>query len=349
MAKIKRFIECLIPVTACNLNCSYCYVVQESRRTDQLPDFKYDIKTIGAALTKDRLGGCSYISICGAGETLIPRQIVGITHAILANGHYVNLTTNGTHARRFSQLMDIPSEHRSRLHFAFSFHYLELIKHHLLNVFFKNINKIRSAGCSFVVQLNMADEYIPYLDEIRSICIREVGAPPQIAATRNETTTPMTLLTALSKEDYHHLGRQFNSPLFDFTLKNFMVKRPEYCYAGKWTSVLNLATGQLSHCYGDPSPQNIFADLTKPIIFKAIGTNCHCPYCINSSHFMSLGVFPFKKTPTYESLRNRRYAHWYTPRMQKFLSGKLINSNFDLEFLTELITRLRYQLFQKKS
>lgn len=27
---IKRFVECLLPVTACNLKCSYCYVIQKS-------------------------------------------------------------------------------------------------------------------------------------------------------------------------------------------------------------------------------------------------------------------------------------------------------------------------------
>ena len=32
MDKINRFLECLVPVTACNLKCSYCYVIQEGRR-----------------------------------------------------------------------------------------------------------------------------------------------------------------------------------------------------------------------------------------------------------------------------------------------------------------------------
>lgn len=346
MEKIKRFIECLIPITTCNLKCSYCYVVQEKRRTNKLPDFKYDIKTIAAALSKERLGGCSYISICGAGETLIPPEIVEITHLILANSHYVNLTTNGTQTKRFDELIDIPKEHRSRLHFAFSFHYLELLKYNLLDVFFENIKKVRKAGCSFVLQLNMCDEYIPYLNDIKNISVSEVGAPPQIAVTRNAETLPITLHTNLSKKEYHNLGRKFNSPLFDFTLKNFDVKRKEYCYAGKWSGVLNLGTGELRRCYSDLLPQNIFEDISKPITFKAMGKTCACTYCINSSHFMSLGVIPSKRTPSYESLRNRRSANWYSPRMQKFLSGKLIRSNLNIDLVLDVFRRLKTYIFK---
>lgn len=334
---MKRFIECLLPVTVCNLSCSYCYVMQEKRKTNELPLFKYKIRTIAAGLSKERLGGCSYISICGAGETLIPEEVVKITHSILDNGHFVNLTTNGTQSKRFDQLLNTSLDNRSRLNFSFSFHYLELLKHNLLEEFFKNIKKIRKAGCSFVLQLNMCDEYIPYIDEIISISVREVGAPPQLAVTRNTNTFPMTILTNLSKEDYYRLGEKFKSPLFDFTFKNFGVKRNEYCYAGKWTGVLNLGTGELRKCYSDPNPCDIFKDISKPINFQPMLKSCVCDYCINSSHFMSLGVFPFKKTPTYEALRNRREAGWYSPRMKRFLSGKLLKSNLDISFLKSLL------------
>ena len=40
MEKIKRFIECLIPVTACNLRCSYCYVIQRNRNSGEMPNLK---------------------------------------------------------------------------------------------------------------------------------------------------------------------------------------------------------------------------------------------------------------------------------------------------------------------
>ena len=37
---IKRFIECTVPVTVCNMKCSYCYVMQEGRRSNKMPNSK---------------------------------------------------------------------------------------------------------------------------------------------------------------------------------------------------------------------------------------------------------------------------------------------------------------------
>lgn len=54
---IKRFFECLIPVTVCNLKCSYCYVIQRNYRNMRLAELKYTPEHIGKCLTKERLGG----------------------------------------------------------------------------------------------------------------------------------------------------------------------------------------------------------------------------------------------------------------------------------------------------
>ena len=65
---IKRFVECLLPVTACNLKCSYCYVIQRNNRKMQQAVLKYTPEQIDRAMSKDRWG-VTYFSICGAGET----------------------------------------------------------------------------------------------------------------------------------------------------------------------------------------------------------------------------------------------------------------------------------------
>ena len=39
--KIKRFIDCNVPVTTCNLRCHYCYITQQRKFSDALPVFKY--------------------------------------------------------------------------------------------------------------------------------------------------------------------------------------------------------------------------------------------------------------------------------------------------------------------
>ena len=59
--KIKRFIDCYVPVTTCNLRCHYCYITQQRKFDAKLPEFKYSAEYIAKALSKERLGGVSNV------------------------------------------------------------------------------------------------------------------------------------------------------------------------------------------------------------------------------------------------------------------------------------------------
>ena len=358
MEKINKFIECLLPVTSCNIKCSYCYVIQENRRKMEIPKLDYDLNTMSKALTKERFGGTCYFSICGAGETLIPEYTWDIVQILLNNGHYVNITTNGTLSKRFQEFKErFSNEECKRIHFAFSFHYLELKRLNLMDKFFQNVQLIREKGCSFVVQLNMCDEYMPHLEDIKKICLTKLGAYPQIAVTRKESSYPelkIELGTEGSEENYLKAGREFSSPLFEFTYKNFLVKRKEFCYAGDWAYVLNLKSGLLKRCYCSCVVQNIFKDTEKPIFKCAVGKYCNEPYCVNSSHFMSLGVIPDLKTPSYADLRNREEAQWYQSEIQEILNSKLNETNKTYGFIGKAKTtfagiydKVAYKAYQK--
>lgn len=329
MEKIKRFFECLIPETLCNMRCSYCYVIQRDNRKNKLAELKYSPSQIGKALNLDRLGGVCYFSICGSGETTMQPELDEIVYNILAQGHYVNITTNGSYKAGIKKILEKVGQYAERMHFAFSFHYLELLRIHKLDEFFENVNMVRNAGASYMVQFNMCDEYVPYLEEIRNVCSQNIGAAPQIAATREEDTglKKIRLMTKYSAQEYHDLGNSFESPLFDFTLKNFNVRRKEFCYAGDWSGILDLSTGIMRRCYSSYVYQDIFKDPGEPIRFLAVGHFCGSPFCMNSSHFMSLGVIPCIDTPTYAELRERRDSNWYSDDMHEFLSTKLTESN----------------------
>lgn len=343
MPKIKRFIECITPVTACNLKCEYCYIIQENRRTNKIEELNYSPEHIAAALSQERLGGTCYISICGAGETLLPKYMTNLTEELLRSGHYVNITNNGTITERIKEICSINPELLKRLHFAFSFHYIELRNKGLIDTFFANVSRVKNAGCSFLVQINMYDGYIEHLEEIKRLCMENIGAYPQVAATRDESN--WNLLTDLSVDEYRKTVESFRSPLFDFTMKNFMVKRKEFCYAGDWSFLLNLQTGVMSKCYANREESvNIFDDISKPINFEAIGTRCKNIFCVNSSHFMSLGVIPSVECPSYAQLRNREDAQWYTKEMKQFLSGKLYENNSKYLLLKQLKLNFKYYL-----
>ena len=326
---IKRFVECYVPVTACNLRCSYCYVIKQDRRNSHAVRFDYSPECIGRALSPERWGGVCFFSMTAPGETLIPKQTVEIAREILEQGHYVNITTNGTLSKRFDEFLAFPVELLERLHFSFSFHYLELVKMGLLEAFFENIQKIREAGCSFVLQLNLCDEYLEHLDEIRNLCIKEVGALPQIAVTRDMDSGRISIRTKKAIGAYIQVGQSFDSPLFDFGMKNFGIKRREFCYAGDWSFKLYLHTGELKSCYDSGFSQNIFNNPKLPIKFQAVGRCCQSPYCVNSTHFMALGIIPGLECPSYADLRDRSGANWYTPIMRTFLDGKLSETNVE--------------------
>lgn len=342
---MKRFLECLIPITVCNLKCSYCYIIQENRRTSQKAILKYSPERIGKALSKERLKGISYISICGSGETLMVPEITAIVSNILDEGHFVNITTNGTITKRHREIVEmIPTNLLKHLHFAFSLHYLEIIKINKLEDFFYNVRLMKEAGCSFVVQINLCDEYIPHWEDIKKIVKKETGALPQVALTRDESKKGYEILTSKTFDEYVSIGKEMNSPLFDFTVKNFNVKRKEFCYAGDWTGKLNMATGILTSCYGCGISQNIFEDVNKPIKFEAVGKNCIHDFCFNSSHFMSLGVIPSILAPTYADLRNRKEAGWYSEDMYRFLSQKLCDDNEEYTKLKKLFSNSKYKI-----
>lgn len=325
---MRRFIECLVPITACNLKCSYCYVIQENRRKGEKAVFERSPEYIGKSLSVDRLGGISYISICGAGETLMVPELPEVVKNILLQGHFVNITTNGTLTKCISAMLQATEGMHERLHFAISMHYVELIKHNLVDTFFENIKLIKESGCSFVLQINLVDEYIPYWNEIKHISLERAGAYPQVALTRDESTRPFKIMSSLSPEEYKRIGDEMDSPLFNYTFQNFNKKRCEFCYAGYWSATLNLTNGEMTSCYGQGTRQNIYHDLRKPIKWVPIGKNCAFDYCTNSSHFMSQGIIPsVLPTPSYAKLRNREHAGWYTQEIYSFLSTQFEDVN----------------------
>ena len=352
MPKIHHFFECLLPVSLCNLECEYCYLIQEKRRAMKQIEFDYDTEHMLKALRKERLGGVCYFSFCGTGETLMQKDFIPLVHGLLHEGHYVNITNNGTMTARINELMNADENDLSRLHFAFSLHWIELKKREMLNVFAENVRRVRDSGCSFLVQMNLYDGYIPYLDEIKAFCLENFGALPQVAATRLEQPGNIRFHTQGSNDDYISHGREFDSQLFEFTIRNFKVKRHEFCYAGAWSSQLIMKTGQLNSCYAGGKSINIFENPNMPVKYIPVG-RCKCSFCFNSSHFLSLGVIPEFDSPSYADLRNRPDAQWYTPVMLEFLSQKLYEGKtqytqaMKLLILTEDFMRSSYRMARR--
>jgi organic radical activating enzyme len=333
---MKRFIDCVIPFRTCNLRCEYCYITHTKSWKQKLPLFLYDADHIKRALTVKRLGGVCLVNICGEGETLLPSQTVKILSKILENGHYVMLVTNGTITNRFNEIANLPSDLLNRLLIKFSFHFMELKRKGWLNSFFNNVQKIKDAGCSFSVELTPHDEMLPYIDDAISLCNKKVGAICHVTVARNERNPSLGILTEHSKDTYEEIWKKFQSDLFKFKMQVFGERRREFCYAGLWSGVLNLVTGEFKRCYRGDVLQNIFCDIDQPIRFSPIGKHCPEAHCYNAHAFMTLGVIPEIKTPRFFEMRNRvceNGSEWLTPGMKIFLSKKLCDENRELTCL----------------
>lgn len=312
MYQIKRFFDCQVPVNRCNFECSYCTVGQwekvQGSRPKEYTLFNYDTDRMRKALSLKRLGGVCAFNLCGNGETFFHPQILDLVDALLDEGHFVSIVSNGTVSKSIDYLCSMEEEKRSRIFIKFSFHYLELKKRNLLDLYFSNVNKIHQSGISLTVELVASDDNVPFIDEIKSICLERLGVLCHLTDPRLNTAEDIRHLTEMPMEEHLKVWSPFNSALFDYRQETWGQSRKNcYCYAGVWSFNLNLATGRLKQCYrNSDTVQFIFDHEDEPIHFIPRGTHCSFAHCFNSHVFDCFcGVIPDIESPYYSELRNR--------------------------------------------
>ena len=333
MDKMKRFIECYIPIESCNLKCPYCYISQK-RKLGEMANKRitteHQLDELKKAFSRKRWGGVCHVHLCASGETLIPEDVLSVIRVLLEAGHYVAVVTNGTLTNRFEEISKWPEWLRSHLFLKFSFHYMEMRRLHMMERFFNNVNLMRKSGVSVSVELTPHDELIPYIEDIKKVCMDHIGALCHITIARDETTPDFAHLSKYSYEEYKKIWGVFDSELFDFKKQWFYKKPKEFCYMGEYGMLVNLISGDYSQCYPGKRKGNIF-DLHKPIHFQAMGYACPAPHCWNCHAFFALGCVPgIHNAPTYAEVRNRVCAdgsEWLQPEVKAFFSQKLYDNN----------------------
>lgn len=220
--------------------------------------FNYSVEHMIAAFAPERLGGIAYIMVIGEGETLIPPEIVPFVKGLLHQGHVVEVITNNTIDERIEELLDAPKEDLKRLIVKCSLHYVELKRLNKVESYFANIRRIIAAGASSYPFLVICDEYMPVLDEICEVCMREIGelppCTPCVTADKPEdflnggggaTTSP-----ACTPEFVTSMNEKMKSRLFEEAVRFLNVDvRDIFCYAGKWSFVVEMKSGLLSKCH----------------------------------------------------------------------------------------------------
>ncbi len=330
MDKIKRYVECYIDTETCNFRCHYCYIALTNKFNKKLVKFTHTPEEMRKALSKERLGGVCLFNLCAGGETLLSSDVVPVIKALLEEGHYVMVVTNGSMTNRLKEISNFDKNLLERLIFKFSFHYLELKRLNMMDKFFENIKMMRDAGCSFTLEITPNDEIIPEIDNIIKISEEKLGAKCHCTIARDDRKKNIDVLSKYDFDEYKKIWSKLDSNLFDFKKEIFYKKRKEFCYAGDWSIYVNLSNGDVKQCYAGRIIDNIYEDINRPIKFEAIGSNCPQPHCYNGHAFLALGDIPELETPTYASLRNRVCSdgsEWLNPKMKAFMSQKLYDNN----------------------
>jgi len=346
MEKIKYFIDCGVPTYACNFKCKYCYIStwENWKQNEKSLKIKYSKEQFKDAFSKKRWGGCIMFNFCAAGETLLCKELLPIVETLLKEGHYCMIVTNGTISKRFDEICNWGEEVKKRLFIKFSYHYLELKKQNLLGEFFGNINKMKENKVSYTVEITSDDNYIEYIDEIKSSCIKETGALPHVTVCREENNE-VPIMTKLNKEDYIKTWEVFDSKLFEFKMNIFGKKVKKFCYAGEWNYFFDMATGELKQCYRGKKVQNVFENTKDKIKKIPIGYECPDPHCWNGHAFLCFGSVPDYNCPTYAEMRNRVCvdgSEWLQPEMKFFMERKLNESNRMYNRIERFILKFKF-------
>lgn len=345
MAEIKRLILGLIPNQKCNLKCEYCYISQ-LEAWDEPEKMQYTPEYIVKGLSVERLGGVSLINLTGNGETLIQPEVVELTRLFLQEGHFVEIVTNGTLTKRIKEILELPKDSLSRLFFKISFHYKELKRLNIMQQFFENVKAIQTSGASFTLELMAYDGIEDEIEDIKKICLENVGAICQSTIGRNEHKDA-GLLSKHSVNDFTKIWKSLDSPMMKFKLEMLGKKRKEFCYAGAWSLFVNLYTGEAQPCYWQPYNQNIFQNLDKPIRFDPVGHACTQPFCINAHAHMTWGLIPKLEVPSYDVMRNRKMLdgkEWLNSNCKAFFKTKLYNTNKEYSNFKKSIYTITYPL-----
>lgn len=315
LSKVCKKITTYVPGNICNLRCSYCYVSQ-CQDPEHLvkPHFDYPVEYMVKAFTPQRLGGIAEFTVIGAGETLIPEEVIPFIHGLLRQGHIVEVVSNLTLSDRIDKLLDTSPEDLKRLIVKGSLHWVELKRLNKVNEYFNNMRKILSAGASSFPFFVAGDLYMPYLDEIRQHCLAELNALPHCSPCMAfEEKTDMgefgkVMTSPVCDSEFRTLIEQkFQSKLFQLCADFIDVNpRKYFCNAGKWSFVVNLSDGGMSKCHNCKNDFNLFSKITSAIPEKPIGYECKIASCCLQYDFISLGLLKdFMDYPTYGKLLYR--------------------------------------------
>ena len=243
-----------------------------------------------------------------------------LAKAVVVNGHYMNITSNGTFSTGIQNILSYCKEYTSQILFSFSLHYNELQQKKLLDKFVSNVNLVKKFGASYIITLVLNKQYYKKIDEIKKFTITNFNHLPAVFIGRIGTTSKIDCVNN-NIHEFIQYGKSFSSQLFSFCIRHFANLNERRCNAGKYTFILDIQTGLCKPCYHiNSNTFNIF-DNTQSIHYANNSIKCK-QNCVNNAHFIALGSCPNEeKQFTYYSIRKDNGI--FSSNMKEFLDQKL--------------------------
>lgn len=324
---LNKFINIGIAIDRCNLDCSYCYLPNKNCKEIDKKIAK-NPKYVRMALSKKRLGGAALLNFCADGETLLWKEAPEVFYELLKEGHIISIITNGLITKTIRDILDTVGEYAENVFFKFSFHYGELKKKGVLDLFVENVHMVQKSKASFSIELMPYDEIEPYIEEVMAFSLKNFGALPQLTIGRDDQDG-FKLLTKHSKEEYERIWSVFGSDMFNYKISNYM-KAEKNCDAGKSSLHINYDDGIIRKCVCEKIVGNIYRDFGEKLEYSPIDDACSIKYCFNNHGYVLLGCIRKNEELTYSQIRDRVTLdgeHWVKENMRKIFSQKCFRNN----------------------
>jgi MoaA/NifB/PqqE/SkfB family radical SAM enzyme len=324
---LNKFLDIGVAVHTCNLDCSYCYL-PEKNPIKMMKSQVRNPKFVRMALSRKRLGGTALLNFCAAGETLLWKEAPETFYELLKEGHIISVITNGLLTKAIENILEVTGEYAKNLFFKFSFHYEQLKKKGMLDLFAENVKMVQRSKASFSVELMPCDELEPYIEEVMEFSLKNFGALPQLTIGRDEEDG-FKLLTKHSKEEYERIWSVFESDMFKYKIKNYM-KYERNCDAGKSSLHVNIYNGIIRKCVCEEVIGNIYSDLDRKLEYSPIDNACSAKYCFNNHAFVLLGCVRKDEEFTHSQIRDRVTLdgeHWVKENMRNNFSQKCFRNS----------------------
>ncbi len=317
--KIKKVIFYNAGNYSCNLRCHYCYL-EEYKPSEKKLSNKEQIKLF----SKKNLEGIAFFNFVTNGETLLYEKNIELIELLLKEGHVINIVTNLTYSEGVNKIISLPKELSERVIIHASLHYNELKEKNKLQIYFDNIKKLKAANISHHMDLTIAPEYMPILDEIKNSCINNVGILPNITIALDKSNNWMPY-KFYDEQTHQIIKKIFEAKELDVLKKFYTATHGKICKAGLWAFSYDNDHGFVIPCNGIHKSLKRHW-LTKKIRFKEVGI-CPHKHCFCGEIFLTWGLIPdLIDIPNYFEfyLKDKGF---YNETIKKLTNVKLTNNN----------------------